>query len=53
MATVAQDFQPEPIVDRPPVAMAYAMAATIVAAFSVQFLAGRSTIYSPDRKSVV
>ena len=47
MATVAQDFQPEPIVDRPSVAMAYAMAATIVAAFSLQFLMGRSTFHSP------
>ena len=47
MATVAQDFKPEPIADRPPIGMAYAMAATIVAAFSLQFLMGRSTFHSP------
>lgn len=47
MATAAQEFRPEPIVDRPPAGMAIAMAATIVAAFSLQFLMGRSTVYSP------
>ena len=47
MATVAQDLRPEPLPDRPPVGMAYAMAATIGAAFSLQFLMGRSTIHSP------
>ncbi len=47
MATLASDIRPEPIADRPPIRMAYAMALTIVAGFSLQFLAGRSTIYSP------
>ena len=47
MATLAQDFNPAPIADRPPVGMAYAMAVTVVAAFALQNLAGRSTFYSP------
>ncbi len=47
MATVAQDFRPEPTTDRPPIGMAYAMAATIVAAFALQNLMGRSTFYAP------
>lgn len=46
MASIAQDFQPEPIADRPPGWMPFAMAATIIAAFSLQFLAGRSTFNS-------
>lgn len=47
MATLASDIRPEPAADRPPIAMAYAMAATIVIAFALQNLAGRSTFYSP------
>ncbi len=47
MATVAQDFQPTPIADRPPAGLAIAMAVTIIAAFLLQFAMGRSTIYSP------
>ena len=47
MATVAPDFQPKADLSRPPAGMAIAMALTIVAAFSLQFLMGRSTIYSP------
>jgi len=47
MATVAQDFELEPIVDRPPAGLAVAMALVIVAGFSVQFLMGRSTVHSP------
>ncbi len=43
MASVAQDLRPEPIAVLPPRWMPIAMAATIVAGFSVQFLAGRST----------
>lgn len=43
MASAAQDFRPEPIAVLPPGWMPIAMAATIVAGFSVQFLAGRST----------
>lgn len=47
MATVASDFRPAPTADRPPVGMAYAMALTIIAGFSLQWLAGRSTFQSP------
>jgi uncharacterized membrane protein YhaH (DUF805 family) len=47
MATLASDIRPEPVADRPPIGMAYAMAATIVIAFALQNLAGRSTFYSP------
>ena len=47
MAKLAQDYVPEPLVDRPPAGLAFAMAAVIVAAFSMQFAMGRSTIYSP------
>ncbi len=47
MATIASDIRPEPIADRPPIGMAFAMAVTIVAAFALQNLAGRSTFYSP------
>ncbi|MFM5894086.1 MAG: hypothetical protein ACKOQM_06590 [Novosphingobium sp.] len=47
MATLASDIRPEPAADRPPFGMAYAMAVTIVAAFALQNLAGRSTFYSP------
>ena len=47
MATVAPDFKPERITDRPPAGMAIAMAAVVVAAFSLQFAKGASTIYSP------
>lgn len=47
MATLASDIRPEPAADRPPIGMAYAMAATIVIAFALQNLAGRSTFYSP------
>ena len=46
MASVAQDFEPEAIADRPPGWMPIAMAATIVAGFSLQLLAGRSTFQS-------
>lgn len=47
MATLAPEFSPDPTADRPPVGMAIAMALVIVAAFSLQFAMGRSTIYSP------
>lgn len=47
MATLASDFKPEPGTDQPPVRMAYAMAITVVVAFALQNLAGRSTFYSP------
>lgn len=47
MATIASDIRSETVTDRPPIGMAYAMALTIVAAFSLQNLMGRSTFYSP------
>ncbi|MFM5917458.1 MAG: hypothetical protein ACKOOL_07995 [Novosphingobium sp.] len=47
MATLASDFRPEPTTDRPPTGMAYAMALTVIAGFSLQWFAGRSTFHSP------
>lgn len=47
MATLASDIRLEPTTDRPPIGMAYAMALTIIAGFSLQWIAGRSTFHSP------
>lgn len=47
MATLATEYRSPQLADRPPIGMAYAMALTVIAGFSLQWLAGRSTFHAP------